>query len=35
MRIIVVPYRDAYFHNSYGPAVRDLQIIEVLSKNIK
>jgi len=32
MRFIVVPYRDGYFYNSFGPAVRDLQIIELLSR---
>lgn len=33
MKIVVLPYRDAYFWNEYGTAVRDLQIIELLSRN--
>ncbi|CAH7459495.1 hypothetical protein [Vibrio chagasii] len=30
--ILVIPYRDIYFWDRYGPAVRDLQIIEELSQ---
>lgn len=33
MKIIVLPYRDAYFWNEYGTAVRDLQIIALLAKS--
>tara|TARA_A100001391_G_scaffold205337_2_gene205135 strand:- start:7256 stop:8371 length:1116 start_codon:yes stop_codon:yes gene_type:complete len=29
--IIAFPYRDLYFRHKYGPAVRDLQIIDALS----
>lgn len=32
INIVVVPYRDSYFYEKYGPAVRDLQIIETLSR---
>ena len=33
MKILVVPYRDAYFWSVYGAAVRDLQVIEILSRS--
>ena len=32
MHVIVVPYRDGYFYREFGPAVRDLQFIEILSQ---
>tara|TARA_A100001391_G_scaffold194032_2_gene169973 strand:- start:2408 stop:3520 length:1113 start_codon:yes stop_codon:yes gene_type:complete len=31
LNIVVAPYRDAYFYEKYGPAVRDLQILETLA----
>ncbi|MDL2192666.1 hypothetical protein QQF40_14880 [Cobetia sp. LC6] len=31
LNIVVAPYRDAYFYEKYGPAVRDLQIIDTLA----
>ncbi|HHG3265197.1 TPA: hypothetical protein ACPVX8_002914 [Vibrio parahaemolyticus] len=33
MDIVVLPYRDAYFWNEFGTSVRDLQIIEILSRS--
>lgn len=32
INLLIVPYRDAYFHDEYGSAVRDLQFIETLAK---
>lgn len=31
INLVVLPYRDSYFYDSYGPAVRDLQFLEVLA----
>lgn len=28
--ILIIPYRDLYFLNKYGPAVRDLQMLELI-----
>ncbi len=35
MKIIVIPYRDAYFWNEFGTSVRDLQMIEILSQKFE
>lgn len=32
INLLVAPYRDAYFFDEYGSAVRDLQFLETLSK---
>lgn len=32
INLLIAPYRDAYFHSSFGSAVRDLQFIETLAK---
>lgn len=34
VNILALPYRDSYFYDKFGPAVRDLQIILALSENI-
>lgn len=33
INLVVFPYRDAYFYNDYGPAVRDLQFIYELARS--
>jgi len=32
INLLIAPYRDAYFYEEFGPAVRDLQFIETLAK---
>jgi len=32
INLLIAPYRDAYFHHSFGSAVRDLQFLETLTK---
>lgn len=32
INLLVAPYRDSYFYEKFGPAVRDLQILDVLSQ---